>query len=294
MARARARGRRPSRSATRCGPARTTCSTSAAARTASRRSSRATSRRRRSRCARRSDGGAALLAVCGGYQLLGRGYRDRHGEELPGRRAVSARHRRGRAADDRRRPARVRARAGRRRTLAGFENHAGRTTPRRGRGAARPRRRRLRQRRRERLRGLPRRPRDRHVPARAAPAAQSLARGLAARAGDRARDRRRAARARAARRTSSRREAHEVSARAGPVARRPLLAGAGSSSTTREVFFRHLAAVDFGALGDRTRFSGAAVDREDARVAEHHCRRRTRRRACAGDTCSARISAASA
>src|SRR5207248_8481401 len=28
--------------------------------------------------------GAALLAVCGGYQLLGRSYRDQSGEELPG------------------------------------------------------------------------------------------------------------------------------------------------------------------------------------------------------------------
>jgi len=30
------------------------------------------------------DAGAAFLAVCGGYQLLGRFYRDRSGEELPG------------------------------------------------------------------------------------------------------------------------------------------------------------------------------------------------------------------
>ena len=29
-------------------------------------------------------GGAALLAVCGGYQLLGRGYKGFHGEEMPG------------------------------------------------------------------------------------------------------------------------------------------------------------------------------------------------------------------
>src|SRR5690242_3793698 len=29
-------------------------------------------------------GGAALLAVCGGYQLLGRGYRGFHGEDMPG------------------------------------------------------------------------------------------------------------------------------------------------------------------------------------------------------------------
>jgi CobQ-like glutamine amidotransferase family enzyme len=30
------------------------------------------------------QGGAALLAVCGGYQLLGRGYRGFHGEDMPG------------------------------------------------------------------------------------------------------------------------------------------------------------------------------------------------------------------
>jgi CobQ-like glutamine amidotransferase family enzyme len=30
------------------------------------------------------ENGAALLAVCGGYQLLGRGYRDRTGVEMPG------------------------------------------------------------------------------------------------------------------------------------------------------------------------------------------------------------------
>ena len=31
-----------------------------------------------------SEAGAAFLAVCGGYQLLGRYYRDQSGEELPG------------------------------------------------------------------------------------------------------------------------------------------------------------------------------------------------------------------
>jgi CobQ-like glutamine amidotransferase family enzyme len=31
-----------------------------------------------------AEGGAALLAVCGGYQLLGRGYRGFHGEDMPG------------------------------------------------------------------------------------------------------------------------------------------------------------------------------------------------------------------
>ena len=54
-----------------------------------------------------------MLAVCGGYQLLGRFYRDRHGAELPGIGLFAARHGRRRTADDRRRPARVRARAGR-------------------------------------------------------------------------------------------------------------------------------------------------------------------------------------
>ena len=57
------------------------------------------------------DGGAAVLAVCGGYQLLGRSYRDFHGTELPGHRIVPARHGRGGTTHDRRRPARVRARA---------------------------------------------------------------------------------------------------------------------------------------------------------------------------------------
>ena len=50
------------------------------------------------------------------------------------------------------------------------------------RRAARPRRRRLRERRRVGLRGLPRRPRDRHLPARTAAPAQPVARRLAARA----------------------------------------------------------------------------------------------------------------
>ena len=68
-----------------------------------------------------------MLAVCGGYQLLGRFYRDRYGAELPGRRAPAAPHGRRRAPDDRRRPARVRARAGERGRSPGFENHAGRT-----------------------------------------------------------------------------------------------------------------------------------------------------------------------
>jgi lipid II isoglutaminyl synthase (glutamine-hydrolysing) len=70
------------------------------------------------------DAGAAFLAVCGGYQLLGRFYRDQAGEELPGIGLLP-----------------LQTVAGGRRmigdvlldctwageTLAGFENHAGHT-----------------------------------------------------------------------------------------------------------------------------------------------------------------------
>ena len=69
------------------------------------------------------DGGAALLAVCGGYQLLGRGYRGFHGEDMPGVGLLP-----------------LETVAGTRRLIgnvlletelgpiAGFENHAGRTS----------------------------------------------------------------------------------------------------------------------------------------------------------------------
>jgi CobQ-like glutamine amidotransferase family enzyme len=69
-------------------------------------------------------GGAAVLAVCGGYQLLGRFYRDRDGTELPGvglfplHTIAGTRRMIGDVLLDC-------AWAGR--TLAGFENHAGRT-----------------------------------------------------------------------------------------------------------------------------------------------------------------------
>jgi CobQ-like glutamine amidotransferase family enzyme len=68
------------------------------------------------------DGGAALLAVCGGYQLLGRGYKGFHGEDMPGVGLLP-----------------LDTVAGKRRMIgdvlletelgpvAGFENHAGRT-----------------------------------------------------------------------------------------------------------------------------------------------------------------------
>jgi lipid II isoglutaminyl synthase (glutamine-hydrolysing) len=72
-------------------------------------------------------GGAALLAVCGGYQLLGRFYRDRGGAELPGV-GLFPHHT---VAGERRMIGDVLLECeldpGERRTLAGFENHAGRT-----------------------------------------------------------------------------------------------------------------------------------------------------------------------
>ena len=71
--------------------------------------------------------GAALLAVCGGYQLLGRFYRDRGGHELPGA-GVFPLHT---IAGDRRMIGDVliecELEPGERRPVAGFENHAGRT-----------------------------------------------------------------------------------------------------------------------------------------------------------------------
>ena len=73
------------------------------------------------------EGGAAVLAVCGGYQLLGRFYRERGGEELPGIGLLPLHT----VAGDRRMIGDVLLECelapGRRRTLAGFENHAGRT-----------------------------------------------------------------------------------------------------------------------------------------------------------------------
>jgi lipid II isoglutaminyl synthase (glutamine-hydrolysing) len=73
------------------------------------------------------EGGAAVLAVCGGYQLLGRFYRDRAGAELPGA-GVFPLHT---VAGERRMIGDVLLECeldpGRPQTLAGFENHAGRT-----------------------------------------------------------------------------------------------------------------------------------------------------------------------
>jgi lipid II isoglutaminyl synthase (glutamine-hydrolysing) len=71
--------------------------------------------------------GAALLAVCGGYQLLGRSYRDLHGAALPGIGVFPF----DTVAGDTRMIGDVllecELEPGQRRTLAGFENHAGRT-----------------------------------------------------------------------------------------------------------------------------------------------------------------------
>ena len=71
--------------------------------------------------------GAAMLAVCGGYQLLGRSYRDVHGVELPGIGLFPLET----VAGERRMIGDVllecELEPGMRRTLAGFENHAGRT-----------------------------------------------------------------------------------------------------------------------------------------------------------------------
>jgi CobQ-like glutamine amidotransferase family enzyme len=71
--------------------------------------------------------GAALLAVCGGYQLLGRGYVDRHGGSLPGVGLFPHET----VAGERRMIGDVLLECeldtGDRRTIAGFENHAGRT-----------------------------------------------------------------------------------------------------------------------------------------------------------------------
>jgi lipid II isoglutaminyl synthase (glutamine-hydrolysing) len=68
--------------------------------------------------------GAAFLAVCGGYQLLGHFYRDRSGEELPGIGLLPLHT----IAGERRMIGDVLLDCGwAGETLAGFENHAGRT-----------------------------------------------------------------------------------------------------------------------------------------------------------------------
>jgi lipid II isoglutaminyl synthase (glutamine-hydrolysing) len=73
------------------------------------------------------EAGVAVLAVCGGYQLLGRGYRDRHGDVMPGVGLFPHET----VAGERRMIGDVLLECeldpGDRRTVAGFENHAGRT-----------------------------------------------------------------------------------------------------------------------------------------------------------------------
>jgi CobQ-like glutamine amidotransferase family enzyme len=73
------------------------------------------------------EAGAAVLAVCGGYQLLGRSYRDVQGLDLPGAGLFPLET----VAGERRMIGDVLLECefepGSRRTLAGFENHAGRT-----------------------------------------------------------------------------------------------------------------------------------------------------------------------
>ena len=72
------------------------------------------------------EDGSAFLAVCGGYQLLGRSYLDVSGAELPGIGLLPLHT----VAGERRMIGDVLLEcdwAGRGRTLAGFENHAGRT-----------------------------------------------------------------------------------------------------------------------------------------------------------------------
>ena len=74
------------------------------------------------------DAGTAVLAVCGGYQLMGRSYRDLQGEDLPGIGVFPLET----VAGERRMIGDVlldcELEPGTVRTLAGFENHAGRTT----------------------------------------------------------------------------------------------------------------------------------------------------------------------
>src|SRR6266511_3878868 len=119
-------------------------------------------------------------------------------------RSLPAAHGRRRTPDDRRRPARLRLGGP---YARGLREPRRPHTARRECAAARSCHPRVRQRRRERLRGLPRRAGDRHIPPRAAAAAQSVARRLVALASARARVGSRASRARAARRRARDRSA---------------------------------------------------------------------------------------
>ena len=72
-------------------------------------------------------GGAAVLAVCGGYQLLGHFYRDQSGAELPGAGVFPLRTEAGTSRMIGDVLLECELDPGEQRTLAGFENHAGRT-----------------------------------------------------------------------------------------------------------------------------------------------------------------------
>jgi hypothetical protein len=74
-----------------------------------------------------AGGGAAVLAVCGGYQLLGRGYRGFHGEDMPGIGLLPLETVAGEGRMIGNALIGCEFTPGERRTLAGFENHAGRT-----------------------------------------------------------------------------------------------------------------------------------------------------------------------
>jgi lipid II isoglutaminyl synthase (glutamine-hydrolysing) len=72
------------------------------------------------------EGGAALLSVCGGYQLLGRSYTTVDGQELPGADLFDVRS----VPGPKRHIGNVLVETdldGQQRTLVGFENHSGRT-----------------------------------------------------------------------------------------------------------------------------------------------------------------------
>jgi lipid II isoglutaminyl synthase (glutamine-hydrolysing) len=72
------------------------------------------------------EGGAALLAVCGGYQLLGQTYTTFDGQELPGAGLFDVRS----VPGPKRHIGNILVETeldGERRTLVGFENHSGRT-----------------------------------------------------------------------------------------------------------------------------------------------------------------------
>jgi CobQ-like glutamine amidotransferase family enzyme len=73
------------------------------------------------------DGGAAVLAVCGGYQLLGHGYRGHAGDDMPGTGLVDLVTDAGPTRMIGNIAIRCELDAGDPRTVVGFENHAGRT-----------------------------------------------------------------------------------------------------------------------------------------------------------------------